>query len=98
MFFDGSRYLRVGDYSLTDVKGASRTLKRVREPMHLEAVQEYQVREGDRLDLLATKFYRNPRKWWLIADANPQYLSPEDLLTPGQVILIPRDQTLDRGR
>ena len=98
MFFDGSRYLRVGDYSLTDAQGTARTLKRAREPRALEAAHEYQVREGDRLDLLAAKFYRNPRKWWLIADANPQYLSPEDLLTPGQVILIPRDSTLDGGK
>ena len=97
MFFDGSRYLRVGDYSLVDADGAPRPLKRVREPRPLEGVHEYQVREGDRLDLLAAKFYRNPRKWWLIADANPQCLSPDDLLTPGQVILVPRDHTLDRG-
>jgi nucleoid-associated protein YgaU len=97
MFFDGSRYLRVGDFSVIDEKGGSRTLKRVREPRSLEAAHEYQVREGDRLDLLATKFYRNPRKWWLIADANPHILSPEDLLKPGEVILVPRDSTLDAG-
>jgi len=43
------------------------------------------------------KFYRNPRKWWLIADANPQFLSPEELLVPGQVIFVPRDTALDAG-
>jgi nucleoid-associated protein YgaU len=97
MFFDGSRYLRVAEYSLTDAQGTSRTLKRVREPLVLEAAHQYQVREGDRLDLLAAKFYRNPRKWWLIADANPQCLSPDELLVPGQVILVPRDTALDAG-
>jgi nucleoid-associated protein YgaU len=97
MFFDGSRYLRVGDYTLIDERGDRRTLKRVREPRALDAAHEYQVREGDRLDLLAMKFYRNPRKWWLIADANPNYLSPEDLLKPGQIILVPRDTGSDGG-
>ena len=97
MFFDGSRYLRVGEYALKDGEQTPRTLKRVREPPSLEAAHQYQVREGDRLDLLATKFYRNPRKWWLIADANPQYLSPDELLVPGQVILVPRDVAPDAG-
>ena len=97
MFFDGSRYLRVGEYTLVDALGNARTLKRSREPRFLEAAHEYQVREGDRLDLLAMKFYRNPRKWWLIADANPQFLSPEELLVPGQVIFVPRDTALDAG-
>ena len=97
MFFDGSRYLRVAEYSLLDGQGNARTLKRTREPRLLEAAHEYQVREGDRLDLLAMKFYRNPRKWWLIADANPQILSPEDLLVPGLLIFIPRDSALDAG-
>lgn len=97
MFFDGSRYLRVGEYTVVDEQGNRRQLKRLREPRQLEGAHEYQVREGDRLDLLAMKFYRNPRKWWLLADANPQFLSPDDLMTPGQIILVPRDTALDSG-
>jgi hypothetical protein len=27
-------------------------------------------REGDRLDLLATEFYDDPRWWWILAEAN----------------------------
>jgi nucleoid-associated protein YgaU len=96
MFFDGSRYLRVADYTIVDAGGTARTLKRTRELAAVEAAQVYQVREGDRLDLLANKFYRNPRKWWLIADANPHLLSPDELLQPGEVIMIPRDRALER--
>ena len=92
MFFDGSRYLRVGDYSVEESDGSKRTLKRTREPLALDVAQTYQVKEGDRLDLLAFKFYRNPRKWWLLADANPQCLAPEELLVPGQILMIPRDR------
>ena len=92
MFFDGSRYLRVTDYTLDAGDGSQRKLKATREPLQTQTALTYQVREGDRLDLLAYKFYRNPRKWWLIADANPDCMSPEALLAPGRILNIPRDQ------
>jgi hypothetical protein len=45
-------------------------------------------REGDRLDLLATEFYNDPRWWWIIAEANNlgkgSYIVP-----PGIQIRIP---------
>ena len=28
------------------------------------------TREGDRLDMLANRFYKNPKLWWIIAQAN----------------------------
>lgn len=92
MLFDGSRYLRVADVTVEAPDGTPRTLKAAREPLPTQVALTYQVREGDRLDLLAWKFYRNPRKWWLIADANPDCLSPEELLVPGRILNIPRDQ------
>jgi len=49
------------------------------------------VKEGDRLDLLAYRFYRSARKWWLIADANPDHMHPDELLVPGSRIVIPPD-------
>lgn len=94
MFFDGSRYLRVADYSVESAEGSQQKLKAAREPLALETALTYQVREGDRLDLLAFRFYRNPRKWWLIADANLDCVMPEQLLTPGRVLVIPRDKTV----
>ena len=94
MFFDGSRYLRVADYRIDDGDGSQRKLKATREPLPAETALTYQVREGDRLDLLAFKFYRNPRKWWLIADANPDCVAPEQLLTPGRALVIPKDRTV----
>jgi len=92
MFFDGSRYLRVTDYTLDAGDGSQRKLKATREPLQTQTALTYQVREGDRLDLLAYKFYRNPRKWWLIADANPDCIAPEQLLTPGRMLIIPKDK------
>lgn len=94
MFFNGSRYQRVPDASVLDGEGRSVSLKRTREPVETELALIYQVREGDRLDALATRFFHDPRKWWLIADANPDVLTPEQLLVPGRQLRIPRDRNV----
>lgn len=92
MFFDGSRYERVPDATFTDGQGRTVTLKRTREPVSTELALIYTVRQGDRLDQLAHKFFHDPRKWWLIADANPDVLSPDQLLVPGRTLRIPKDR------
>ena len=92
MFFSGSRYQRVQDATWSDEAGTTLTLKRTREPVTTQAALTYQVRTGDRLDALAQKFYHDPRKWWLIADANPDVLTLEQLLEPGMQLVIPRDR------
>ena len=50
------------------------------------------VNGGDRLDLLAYKYYGDTTKWWQICDANPDWHFPLDLLdlTPlvEQVLLL----------
>jgi len=92
MFFDGSRYHRVPDAGFVDGEGRRVQLKRTREPVETELALIYQVRQGDRLDALAYKFFRDPRKWWLIADANPDVLTPEQLLVPGRQLRIPKDR------
>ncbi|MGH7391909.1 MAG: LysM peptidoglycan-binding domain-containing protein [Candidatus Rokuibacteriota bacterium] len=94
MFFDGSRYLKVKDYTVKDRSGRPVRVKRARPPLRVTGTFVYQVKAGDRLDLLAHKFYRNPRKWWLIGDANPGLLSPGEALRPGQLLVIPRDQAV----
>lgn len=30
---------------------------------------------GDRFDILANQYYGNPSLWWVIASANPEYVS-----------------------
>ncbi|HEX7048854.1 MAG TPA: tail protein X [Longimicrobiales bacterium] len=93
MFFDGSRYLDVGDYTVTGPDGREVKVKRARALTDATGTFTYRVKEGDRLDLLAYRFYRTPRKWWLICDANPGLMYPDDLLRTGQVLVIPRDRT-----
>jgi nucleoid-associated protein YgaU len=92
MFFDGSRYLKVKDATVADRTGRVVRIKRARPTPPAGGDFVYQVKAGDRLDLLAFKFYRNPRKWWLICDANPALMYPDDTLTPGQLLVIPPDQ------
>jgi nucleoid-associated protein YgaU len=46
---------------------------------------------GERLDLLAWQFYRNPEKFWLIGDANSE-MDPEDLMEPGKRLKIPPER------
>jgi Phage Tail Protein X len=51
------------------------------------------VAEGERLDQLAYRYYGDPLLWWRICDANPDVLSPLDLI--GQEPLITRVFAVD---
>ena len=45
---------------------------------------------GDRLDLLAYDFYKDPDLWWIISRANPNKIKRDSLfLNPGLQIRIP---------
>lgn len=44
--------------------------------------------EGERLDLLAARFYRDPLLFWRIADAS-DHLDPFDIVVPGEPVPIP---------
>jgi nucleoid-associated protein YgaU len=49
----------------------------------------HRVEAGDRLDLLAARYFGSPFEYWRIVDANPG-LVPEDLLDPGITLIIPK--------
>jgi hypothetical protein len=44
--------------------------------------------EGDRLDIVGSKYFADPSQYWRILDANPDILDVMDLV-PGQQIRIP---------
>ena len=94
MFFNGSRYLKVKNYVVSDDQGREVKVKAIRPIEKLAGEFVYQVKEGDRLDLLAFKFYRTPRKWWMICDANPGLMYTDDYLEPGRKLTIPKDKAL----
>lgn len=49
----------------------------------------YTVQMGDRVDILASRYFGDPTLWWIIADANPEILFPT-ALPVGRVIRIPQ--------
>jgi hypothetical protein len=44
------------------------------------------VLSGDRLDLLAYKYYGDTTRWWLIGDSNPEWSFPLDLLDERPIV------------
>lgn len=54
----------------------------------------YQYKAGDRLDILAQRFYGNPQKKWIILLANPLYLSELEI-QEGDILNIPNSERID---
>lgn len=92
MIFKGSRYEKVGAYSVTTADGRTVSALRIRFIPDTPAGFFHTFTADERLDLLAFTFYRNPEKFWLIADANSE-MDPEDLLEPGRQLRIPPDRS-----
>jgi nucleoid-associated protein YgaU len=92
MIFKGSRYEKVGVYQGRDADGNTFTALAIRLIPDTPAGYLHTFKAGERLDILAYNFYRNPEKWWQIADANTA-MDPEDLLEPGRQLKIPPDRT-----
>jgi nucleoid-associated protein YgaU len=60
-------------------------------------INQYTVRQGDRLDLIAAKYLGDPLMAWLICDANGA-MRPEDLVAnPGSVLAITAPQGIPGG-
>jgi len=91
MIFKGSRYEKTGTSTITDTTGRTITALNIRFIPTTPAGFLDTFTADQLLDLLAYQFYRNPEKFWLIADANTE-MDPEDLLEPGRQLLIPPDR------
>jgi len=86
MFFKGSRYKDLPEISTTDAEGQTARSKTLRWIPDTPGTFSHTVNQTDRLDLLAYKYYGNPKKWWLICDANPDFALPTDLLDRNPVM------------
>ncbi len=86
-----SRYYPVGTATLQQPDDTSIVFLRRRfipQPETMELLQLYLVKEGDRLDNIATATIGDPEQFWQIADANVT-LAPEELTdTPGATLRI----------
>jgi hypothetical protein len=92
MIFKGSRYADVKTYTVTGPGGKTVTALGIRLIPPTPAGFFVTASAAQRLDHLAFNFYRNPEKFWLIADANTE-MDAEDLLEPGRSLAIPPDRT-----
>jgi nucleoid-associated protein YgaU len=81
--------MRIGQQPLVEWNGD--TLRDVREPETSISAWStlHHVQQGDTLDGLAYRYYKDESKWYLIADANGLMDVMVDL-TPGTQIVIPK--------
>lgn len=92
MFSKGSRYRNLDETVFLDAKGErsrGKALRRqTRELTNGSSENRFlhTVLSGDRLDLLAYKYYSDTKRWWLIGDGNPEWPFPLDLLDPSPII------------
>jgi hypothetical protein len=89
MFFKGSRYENVDEDEIEN--GAQRIIryKKIRFTPETKSRQAHSICQGERLDNLAYRYFRDPELFWRICDANPT-LWPDDLIaTTGRSVRIP---------
>jgi hypothetical protein len=85
-----SRYAGQATITVPQDDGTTRPLGVPRVAVALTAAITYQVRDGDRLDLLAAAALNDSTGWWHIADANPAADALADT-QPGTVVGIPSE-------
>ncbi len=61
-------------------------------PANFSTVAMHTVKSGDRLDLLAAKYFGDPLMYWLICDANGAIRPDQLLKIPGTVLSITMPQ------
>lgn len=83
-----SRYAKVGQFVAKDATGSEVTLLELREIPAVTGFFLHTPREGERLDHLAHRYYRDPKKFWKICDAS-DVLDPFDVVVAGRPVLIP---------
>lgn len=92
MFFKGSRYANVQTLEIVTADGRVIKYKAVRFIPKTDPRQGHGVQRGERLDQIAYVYFRDPERFWRIADANT-VMWPEDLTAaPGRIILIPASE------
>lgn len=87
MFDEKSRYAKAETYVVTDKRGREVTVVAPPPPPEQVLLGLHLLKQGERLDLLATKYLNNPTGYWRIAEQNDVML-PE-ALTEAREIEIP---------
>lgn len=89
MISAASRYANNSVENITGTDGVTRRTIMPRTVLSRTAVvTDYTWRAGDRVDLLAARFYGDETLWWVLADANPQILDWTSVVE-GTIVRIP---------
>lgn len=88
MIFTTSRYndgplVDIEDYRESEVR---KTVYR-KWPTSVSDFSVYVWQDGDRMDLIALKFYGRPEVWWQIMDYNPEIVDPTSIQTGTEIRL-----------
>lgn len=93
MFFKGSRYEKVTTLELTDDAGRTLRYKATRFIRETSARLGHKVQRGERLDHIAHSYFRDPQRFWRIADCNEATWPDELVSEPGRKINIPSTES-----
>jgi hypothetical protein len=89
VFEPGSRYENVPEALYVGPDGRELRYKLLRPIPASPALAEHVVAQGDRLDLLAFRFFGDPEQFWRLCDANGA-LDPAELVAePGRRLVVP---------
>jgi len=90
MFFPGSRYLTVATYTMTLPDGSVVALTRTPLPSTLTLMGYHRRLQGQRLDLIASRYLADPTAFWQLCDANNAMVP--DALAAHSLIGVPNPQ------
>ncbi len=75
-----SRYRALSPTARNDAAGRTLLSTPLRRRPATGGKFQHTLEAGERLDNLGQRYYRKPRKWWRICDANPEFDSPLALI------------------
>ena len=84
MFFAGSRYTNVGTVTLTKTDGTTVAVTKLPLPAQNQLLGFHQRLDGQRLDLIASRYLKDATAFWRLCDANnamvPDALAAHNLI------------------
>lgn len=83
-----SRYAKVETLVTTDANGREVKALELRSIPETTGIYYHTPSGEERLDHIAQRFFRDPKKFWKVADAS-DVMDPFDIIVPGRPVLIP---------
>lgn len=88
MFTRNSRYFGLPTVAVTTTDGRQSQAVKLRR-LPITPGDDYQIHDGDQLDVMSDRRYRDPTRYWYVADANSELEAEELVRRAGRVIKVP---------